>query len=337
MFIQKKVSKMDFRHGTGIASDKDLMFMSWGKNIFNNKPFFVLKYFPDKKGERELEGQRFSKVKPPLYAYNEMIDTAEEFDESLVSYSELLKRDILDLESSEIEVFDPVEKAGEMVKNPSDKVEKQFREMREFFSGIIEEENLDLEIGVTASLLFGLHDPESSDIDLVFYGSKKELERLQTRIKKLVDEEVLKLDLSSFEKQVVEETMNEEFSDDLKKRIVEEKRYLSSFEHEKADTEIHLQYVDTEPLNDIGGGEGVGRKKIVGKVTKKSSANYVCPEFTVSNKEGDFEVICYHKSGSLIKQGDEVSLEGYMIEKQGKKFMVLLDEKADHLKLVGDN
>ncbi len=324
---------MKYRHGTGIKTEDGLHLMSWGGTRFEGKPFFVLKYFPEKNGERTKNRTSYSKVKPPLYAYNEMIDTAEEFDEDYVSYSDLLDRKIVRVPEDKIEkIIDPVEKANKIIEDPSDSVEKEFETVHSFFSDLMNRKEIDLEIGVTASLLFGLHDPDSSDIDIIFYGDSENVEKLLEEIKGLVEKGTLELELSDFEKNVVEETMDTDLTESLREKLVDEKRYLSSFHYEKTSLEIHLMFARPEINHDITDGNGKGRTSLEGTITDKSSSKYVCPRFKVK-KDRESTVICYHKSGAVVKQGDNVSLSGYKVVEGDRELILQLDERQDYLRV----
>lgn len=323
---------MSYNHGTGILTDDDLLFMTWGRTHFEGRPFHVMKYYPDPEGGRQWRGRRYSKVKPPLYAYDEMIERVTAVDDSYVRQSSMLDRRVIELpDEKTTTVFDPKTRAAEIRGDPTDAVERQFADTYEFFERKLTEWGLDIEIGVTASLLFGIHD-ETSDVDVIFYGEPDEMCRFQDRLAELLVDGTLTPELSTFEAEVVAETLGRSVDERLLETLASEKRYLSSFHRGDEETETHLLFLD-DTVETIADGDAVGRTTVRGTARTTHEAKYTVPDFRVRAEDRTYRVLCYHKSGALVRDGDTVTVSGQLVETPDGPVVVQLDETADELQI----
>lgn len=317
-------------HGTGFYTTDDLFFMSWGHTLFEESPFYVMKYYPNPQGERRREGRSYSKVKPPLYAYDEMIETVREVDAEYIRFSKVLDRPVIALPDDRLEkTFDPFSRAREIVESPSDPVEKGFRKGYTYFESLTSD--LDIDIGVTASLLFGMHDPQSSDIDIVFRGDSPEMMELQSRISERILDGDMALDPSDFEREMISDALGQEVNPDLLQELASQGRYISSLDIPGLGRELHVLFIKNS-FDEVSEGEAAGREAIEGTV-RDSGAKYVCPEFTVETGDQDYVVVCYHKAGALVQDGDEVRVSGHKVKRGGRDIIVQLDEKKDVLRI----
>lgn len=120
-----------------------------------------LRYYPSPQGERRRGGERFAKVAGTeasfaiLGAYPHYLFPSEVTGSTLQAVPlEMVER-----------AYHPAKRLAEIYEGPKDPLEEKALELSEFLSGIPREKK-----GVTGSLLVGLHDPLTSDIDFVVYG-----------------------------------------------------------------------------------------------------------------------------------------------------------------------
>ncbi len=321
-------------HGHGILTTDSLIFLCWGRTLFQYKPIYVLKYVPrrsQEKGDtRIFNNAPYLKVRSPIYHYDEMINLLKKLDPSYIAHSEYFGRDIVIIPGPKISrVLSPIEKAHRIMSNPKDKLERKFMEYCEFFK---EQINGKIEFGITASMLFGMHTA-SSDIDMIIYTADPY--KIRERIFELIEEGVIRSNLmeNKKERKIVEEAFDKKMNEEFMRWLLGEKRYYGSLVNPEIDAECHLMFlpkitkvVEQKPYE-------VTRATIEGTVINDKEVHFSVPEFEIEVDDDVYRIICYHRAGELVREGDRVSLSGTLMRFDSYNIIALFDPIKDNLRI----
>lgn len=158
-----------------IHTQDDLFFATTTYLHPNNRILSFLRYIPDPKGDRSLNGSKYSKV-DSKQAYDFLNDSFPEY----LFDCEVTGVEMMGVPAGKVkEILSPVERLKEIMNHPSPdelllkviKVANVFREE----AGIDQKH-----LGISGSVLPGLYDPQVSDIDFVVYGLKNHQKAMET-------------------------------------------------------------------------------------------------------------------------------------------------------------
>ena len=124
----------------------------------------ILRYLPDPKGDRVLEGVKYRRV----YDIGSTTDYLRENHPEYVNYIPRIGIELQSVPASKIaRYYKPRERLGEIISNPESGVE---RVLADFVHALSEKSGISADcFGVSGSLLIGLQT-EGSDIDINVYG-----------------------------------------------------------------------------------------------------------------------------------------------------------------------
>ncbi|MBC7114206.1 MAG: uncharacterized protein PWR13_179 [Archaeoglobi archaeon] len=254
----------------------------------------LLRYIPDERGERRRRGVPYRKVE-----FEESFEVIDRDRYSVTDVHEVPRSEI-------IEILRPVEGLKKAVRR-SEKVRKLIKVMRGIPEG---------KIGVTGSYLCELED-ESSDIDLVIYGSFWEIARRR------VKEATLSGEL-------------EELTEEMWRRIYRKRDPEISFEefliHEKRkwnrgmidDVYFDLLYVSEEPPPFYPRGEKIGRAEIFARVTDAAHSFNSPAIYRVDHPEIEAVLSYTHTYAGQALEGEFIEARGWIEELgDGRRILVV--------------
>ena len=155
------------REGDFIETSKGLVFDVKGLIHPPNRIIAFLRYFPDEKGERKRNSERYSKVYSLSKRYALL---AKRFPQYLV-YDPVFDETLCEVPVDDVKKhYKPAQKLQELRSSSSpDKLENLTLQLTKLLK-----ENANIPwnaIGISGSIMARLHKP-SSDIDIIIYGSK---------------------------------------------------------------------------------------------------------------------------------------------------------------------
>ena len=139
-----------------------------------------LKYLPSKDGLWSRGSTRYARVIKRYHALEvrESMRILEEKYPHYVHYCPVRHIRISMVPQEDVKrVYVPRERLAEIMLSPNDKLEKEVCRLVDIISDVSKVNHDDL--GVTGSILLGIHNPEFSDIDLVVYGRSAALEVME--------------------------------------------------------------------------------------------------------------------------------------------------------------
>jgi len=153
-----------FTEGDYLRTVEGLFFAVKGGVHPDDAVIAYLRYVPDPRGERSLDGERYRRV-------SDVGETTRYLKEHYPVYLNQIKRLNMTLQSVPVGriagVYRPREKLKEILENPATLLETT---LTRFVEAIVDESGVPLNsLGVSGSLLIGL-DTEGSDVDLNVYG-----------------------------------------------------------------------------------------------------------------------------------------------------------------------
>ncbi len=153
-----------FFEGDYIRTVDGLFFAVKGGRHSDDLVVAILRYIPDEKGERMLDGRRYSRV----YDIGQTTSFLREHHREYINQIDWLGLELQSVPRSRIaEIYKPSSKLREITANPNSKLEQQVSRFVETLSA---ESGVDVSFfGVSGSMLIGLETPDS-DIDLNVYG-----------------------------------------------------------------------------------------------------------------------------------------------------------------------
>ncbi len=157
----------NFREGDFVETREGLIFHVKGVSHPSDGVIAFLRYVPSNSGNRKKDGKTYRKI----YPVEERFEYLEENFPKYVHYSERVQKKIQKVSSEDIEkVFKPEEKLEELRKKSNlSRIEK---DVVKFVNKLIKSGIVPESVGITGSVLVGLHQKES-DIDLIGYGEKQ--------------------------------------------------------------------------------------------------------------------------------------------------------------------
>lgn len=314
---------MSLAHGTGLITDDGLVFVTLGRTWIGAEPLAFLAYYPDPDGDRELDGRSYGKVPRPLANHDAMVDALREIDEAYVRDVDLLDRELVHV---------PRERVAEVRRpfgaEPGGEAGKRFSAVRTYLAERIGREHVDIDIGVTGSLLLG--DGTPRDLDTVFRGGEAQVQAVRDALAGLVDDGALEPVLRDERRQLAERVLGTEVDDAAVRELVRDGRYPGAFSHEAMDTVIDPVFTDA-PHSSITRGAAGGRISVEGEV-HDTGPGYAAPEFMVAG-EREVYVVCYHRGGQLVRGGDAVTVSGQLIERDGTDVLVQLSPGDDTVRI----
>ncbi|HOI39667.1 MAG TPA: nucleotidyltransferase domain-containing protein [Methanobacterium sp.] len=158
-----------------IHTQDDLFFATTTYLHPNNRILSFLRYIPDPKGDRSLNGSRYSKV-DSKQAYDFLNDSFPEY----LFDCEVTGVEMMGVPAGKVkEILSPVERLKEIMNHPSpDELLLKVIKVANVFQ---EEAGIDQKhLGISGSVLPGLYDPQVSDIDFVVYGLKNHKKAMET-------------------------------------------------------------------------------------------------------------------------------------------------------------
>jgi len=173
---------MKVREGDFLETLDGLIFDVKGLVHPPDKTIGFIRYFPDEKGERKRNGKSYSKI----YSLFERYKFLKEHSPKYLVFDKIFDEWLCEVPNNYIKIhYDPIKRLNELFCSENlDKLELSALEMAKI---IKEEANIPWSsIGVSGSILVGLHTPKS-DIDLIFYGSKN-CRKVYSALKTLLSE-----------------------------------------------------------------------------------------------------------------------------------------------------
>jgi cytidine deaminase len=166
---------------------------------------------------------------------------------------------------------------------------------------------------ITNSRLLNLHRPDS-DYDLLVTGLPEEIQKLRERLSLNLRRGVFKVSSKSGSWKCIKEAFPGG-TDDGGGKIISECRYCETFLFQ--DIQISLMYSpdpESQPLAFNRDASLHGRIQVSGVIAAADSACYKRSECWIAAEDGTtYRVLCYHKIGNMLKNGDRVAIGGYLV------------------------
>lgn len=186
----------NLREGYFVETREGLIFHVKGVYHPDDGVIGFLRYVPSDSGDRVKNGRVFEKI----YSIGEKFEYLEKNFPKYVQYSENLEKKIQIISFEDIEkVYKPQEKLQDLGEKRN--LSKVGKNVVEFTNKLIETGIKPENLGITGSILVGLHK-ENSDIDLIGYGKKpgwkiysalKDLKEEDSEIKSYDEKNALKI------------------------------------------------------------------------------------------------------------------------------------------------
>jgi predicted nucleotidyltransferase len=320
-----------FSEGDYIRTVEGLFFAVKGGRHSNDLVLCVLRYIPDKKGERVYRGKPYQRI-------NDLESTTKylkKYHPSYINYIDWLGLMLQSVPISQIaEVYKPTEHLQGILTNPESKLETKvthFVKALSNSSGVSSSS-----FGISGSLLIGL-ETENSDIDLNVYG-EKEGRRVYEALKKLRDAEDW---VSAYDKNSIKQILFSRWGDtglDLDQfRRIECEKMLHGLVGD-VDYFIRLLVDETESTS-----IPIGKVTIYASITDTSQAIYTpciygVKEAFIEDKLLEYTIIklkSYRgKFTEQVKIGQKVQAYGTLERVNCKKeiiYRLILGGKGDYL------
>ena len=157
----------DFSEGDYIRTIDRLFFAVKGGRHSDNLVVSILRYIPDEKGERTLNGIQYRRV----YDIEKTTQYLRENHPEYLNHIDWLGLELQSVPIARIaKIYKPRSKLIQIIANPSSKLEQQ---ITRFVGNLSLESGVDISsFGLSGSILIGL-ETKDSDIDLNVYGSSE--------------------------------------------------------------------------------------------------------------------------------------------------------------------
>lgn len=186
---------------------------------------------------------------------------------------------------------------------------------------------------LTCSRLLNIHS-QSSDYDLVVYAAPQQIEKLRDIIFGLIENNAISFTQNSGSLKLLNEIFIRNRS------VFTEKRYCETFSIGQA--KFSLMYAHSEEIQQ--GADQIyaldrsarlsGRKVLSGRIICAENAPYKRSESIIlTDANEEIRILCYHKAGTLLKEGDRVSVCGnlYTKGKDSRRTLLLSTLSTDKI------
>jgi len=162
-------------------------------------------------------------------------------------------------------------------------------------------------IWLTGSLATGLNSPAGSDVDLVIRGDGPTVRRVRETIARCVDAGTILLEDESRSLRLTAALFGA-----TPRRLLSDHRYAESLRI--GGTSVSLMYDGPESVGPVVMSTGTpwSRACLHGVVSNATGAVFKRSMWTLQCADGPLDVICYHRLGSLVHEGDSVAVSGWI-------------------------
>lgn len=170
------------------------------------------------------------------------------------------------------------------------------------------------DVFITNSRLLNLNRPDS-DYDLMIMGNPEKIQILREVLSKCLLNETIKILSSSGSWKLIKDVFPSNSKDNIK-RIISEYRYCDTFLFKnKGFSLLFTQANELQPYALENDALLRSRINVSGTVINAHLAPYKRSECILDADDGrQYRILCYHKLGTLLKEGDRIAICGNLIE-----------------------
>lgn len=196
------------------------------------------------------------------------------------------------------------------------------------FSACLEESGLSGQVFLGGSRALGL-EAENSDHDLIIRGRLDQLQNLRSMLSKRIQEGLIRPSPGSNTWRILSSIFPAG-----REGIVEEGRFAETFMEGEFRYSLMLSEEGDLPLIHDDEAEPMGHRAVAGRVVSADRSLLKRAQFTIAPFEDEtkrWEVICFHKTANMIREGDKVAARGWLVVKEGKPLLLQFHTWNDNI------